>query len=178
MTFYRRNLPHWHPDGKAIFLTWRLYGSLPRKVQMEIAMSHSDPGERFRVLDRRLDSATSGPVWLCDPEIAAYAEYPILRGAELGRYDLYAYVIMPNHVHLVAVPKEQQVLHFGEPRRFLVDRRPILAVRRRLRHRLLQLGVRALQKQIHELAVVDDRLGTCGSRVLGSQLRLWRLRGL
>jgi hypothetical protein len=30
MTFYRRNLPHWHPEGKPIFLTWRLYGSLPK----------------------------------------------------------------------------------------------------------------------------------------------------
>src|SRR5258707_7972354 len=29
MGFYRRNLPHWHPEGAAIFLTWRLYGSLP-----------------------------------------------------------------------------------------------------------------------------------------------------
>src|SRR6266851_3973849 len=29
MAFYRRNLPHWHPEGASIFLTWRLYGSLP-----------------------------------------------------------------------------------------------------------------------------------------------------
>src|SRR5260370_14251798 len=32
MSFYRRNLPHWHPDGKSIFITWRLYGSLPASV--------------------------------------------------------------------------------------------------------------------------------------------------
>src|SRR5690242_2955448 len=30
MTYYERNLPHWHPEGKAIFLTWRLFGSLPK----------------------------------------------------------------------------------------------------------------------------------------------------
>src|SRR5260370_13684210 len=29
MGFYRRNLAHWHPEGASIFLTWRLYGSLP-----------------------------------------------------------------------------------------------------------------------------------------------------
>src|SRR6266851_4602302 len=32
MTFYRRNLPHWHPEGKSIFITWRLYGSLPASL--------------------------------------------------------------------------------------------------------------------------------------------------
>ena len=32
MSFYRRNLPHWHPEGKAIFVTWRLFGSLPKGV--------------------------------------------------------------------------------------------------------------------------------------------------
>ncbi len=32
MTYYSRNLPHWHPDGKTIFLTWRLFGSLPSAV--------------------------------------------------------------------------------------------------------------------------------------------------
>src|SRR5258708_39605142 len=29
MTFYSRNLPHWHPEEACIFLTWRLYGTLP-----------------------------------------------------------------------------------------------------------------------------------------------------
>jgi hypothetical protein len=30
MTYYRRRLPHWHPTGQPLFLTWRLKGSLPR----------------------------------------------------------------------------------------------------------------------------------------------------
>ncbi|MEK7277378.1 MAG: hypothetical protein AAB427_08520, partial [Chloroflexota bacterium] len=30
--FYRRRLPHWQPPGATIFITWRLYGSLPREV--------------------------------------------------------------------------------------------------------------------------------------------------
>ena|SRR5882762_6301522 len=111
MTFYRRNLPHWHPEGKSIFITWRLYGSLPASVLKRIrtatndrstnpaeADSEESPGRIFRQLDATLDSARSGPLWLADPEFAAYAEYPILRGAELGRYVLHAYVVMPNHV--------------------------------------------------------------------------------
>jgi len=30
MLEYRRRLPHFHPDDAYIFLTWRLWGSLPR----------------------------------------------------------------------------------------------------------------------------------------------------
>src|SRR5216683_603613 len=121
MTFYRRNLPHWHPEGKSIFITWRLYGSLPASMLKRIrtatndrstnpakADSEESPGRIFRQLDATLDSARSGPLWLADPEFAAYAEYPILRGAELGRYVLHAYVVMPNPVHasLVARPED------------------------------------------------------------------------
>lgn len=29
MAYYERNLPHWQPDGSALFMTWRLHGSLP-----------------------------------------------------------------------------------------------------------------------------------------------------
>jgi len=118
MTFYRRNLPHWHPEGKTLFITWRLYGSLPASLLKTIrtarngcATKSPDVGQQdferraFQKLDAALDSAKSGPLWLADPEIAAYAEYPIVRGAELGRYHLHAYVIMPNHVHILLEPR-------------------------------------------------------------------------
>jgi hypothetical protein len=58
----------------------------------------------LRQLDAALDSSKSSPLWLADPEFADYAEYPIWRGADLGRYDLHAYVVMPNHVHLLLDP--------------------------------------------------------------------------
>jgi putative transposase len=95
MTFYRRNLPHWHPEGKCIFITWRLHDSLPASFLRKNrtaknggatnAHAAESPGKQFRKLDSALDSAKSGPLWLADPEIAAYAEYPIVRGAQLGR---------------------------------------------------------------------------------------------
>ena len=118
MAFYCRNLPHWHPEGKAIFITWRLYGSLPasflkktrtvrnaRATKAAQNETEESPGKEFLQLDAALDSAKSGPLWLADPEIADYAEYPIWRGADLGRYDLYAYVIMANHVHILLEPR-------------------------------------------------------------------------
>jgi REP element-mobilizing transposase RayT len=114
MAFYRRNLPHWHPEGKSIFITWRLFGSLPLALLKKTRTARNrcatnapqdSPGKRFHQLDAALDSAKSGPLWLADPEIAAHAEYPFVRGAELGRYLLHAYVIMPNHVHILLEPR-------------------------------------------------------------------------
>jgi putative transposase len=106
MTFYRRNLPHWHPEGKTIFLTWRLYGSLPASVIKSTAKSGcATMGKQFVVLDRYLDSASTGPLWLSYPEIANSVERTIFRGADLGHYTLFAYVIMPNHVHALLQPE-------------------------------------------------------------------------
>lgn len=129
MTFYRRNLPHWHPEGKAILLTWRLYGSLPKvslrgtatpgcaekagtrksagatsaRAAIQVRQD-TDWGRRFRMVDAQLDRASRGPLWLRDPEIAGYVEEAIIRGAELGHYNLHAYVVMPNHVHVLFEP--------------------------------------------------------------------------
>src|ERR1700694_2116963 len=39
-TFYRRNLPHWHPPGVAIFVTWRLKDSLPASAVKRLRETH------------------------------------------------------------------------------------------------------------------------------------------
>jgi REP element-mobilizing transposase RayT len=51
-------------------------------------------------MDRLLDTACSGPVHLQRPEIATLVRDSILHGARRD-YDLPAWVIMPNHVHLL-----------------------------------------------------------------------------
>jgi putative transposase len=104
MTYYERNLPHWLPKGRAIFLTWRLHGSLPGEVVRQLRKLEKEPGKQFLTADQWLDAAATGPRWLNDPEIAGYAEAAIQRGAELGHYMLRAYVVMPNHVHLLLEP--------------------------------------------------------------------------
>jgi putative transposase len=105
MAYYERNLPHWQPEGRAIFLTWRLYGSLPADFACHLRTLKEEPEKQFLAADRRLDGAATGPRWLSEPEVAACAEYPIFRGAELGHYVLHAHVVMPNHVHLLLDPK-------------------------------------------------------------------------
>jgi hypothetical protein len=61
MTCYQRTLPHWHPDGAPIFLTWRLFGSLPFRAHQSPALGR---GHAFVRLDRQLDRSDFGPMWL------------------------------------------------------------------------------------------------------------------
>jgi REP element-mobilizing transposase RayT len=80
--FYRRHLPHWIPEGTIPFLTWRLAGSIP------------------------LSDTHSGPFWLQDPRIASLVASALRFGdAERSLYDLYAWVILPNHVHAIFQPR-------------------------------------------------------------------------
>ena len=100
-------------------MTWRLYGSLPRGAAKSTGKSAgaigstatpgcaqgTEAGRRFRRLDAELDAGLSGPVWLRDATIAGHVERAILRGEQLGHYQLYAYVVMPNHVHVLLAPR-------------------------------------------------------------------------
>jgi REP-associated tyrosine transposase len=108
--FYRRKLPHWHPDlteETHLFLTWRLAGSMPRIRQPEpVAGALQSAGRRFLAMDREADKAAFGPVWLRDARIAAVVANALRYGEE-GRhfYVLRAWVVMPNHVHLLLQPR-------------------------------------------------------------------------
>lgn len=97
---YRRNLPHWYPDGANVFVTWRLSGSLPLGSLLKVA-----DGTAFRDADRQLDRAVSGPFWLKEPSIA-HVVVEILEAAhpERGLCRVHDYVVMPNHVHLLIRP--------------------------------------------------------------------------
>jgi len=110
--FYSRNLPHWHPAGAVLFLTWRLYGSLPlakrtaRNGCATNAHRHA-AGKEFVLLDRRLDHCKLGPRWATNPRVADSFIQLLYKGAErLSYFELLAYVVMPNHVHLVIAPKK------------------------------------------------------------------------
>jgi REP element-mobilizing transposase RayT len=96
MAFYQRHLPHWHPEGAALFVTWRLHGSLPRTPCALDAAG------------RKLDRGASGPHWLKDERVAPLVVRS-LRFAQdrLGLYELRAWVVMPNHVHILIYPQTE-----------------------------------------------------------------------
>ena len=100
----RRRLPHWVPDGVPVFVTWRLAGTFRRA--RESRNKQTSAGERFVFADGELDKAGAGPLWLADPRVAHMLIEALRYGARVRRfYDLHAFVVMPNHVHVVWEPK-------------------------------------------------------------------------
>jgi hypothetical protein len=73
--YWKRRLPHWIPENTIVFVTFHLAGS------------------------------KQGARRLADEHIAKIVEDALLYGASQGKYDLHAWVIMPNHVHLIIEPK-------------------------------------------------------------------------
>ncbi len=62
MADYRPGLPHAHPAGQALFLTWHLLGSLPR-ARFPPARA-LNAGQAFVWMDRYLDTTRTGPQYL------------------------------------------------------------------------------------------------------------------
>jgi putative transposase len=103
--YYERTLPHWQPEGRDLFLTWRLSGSLPAKIMAALRASKTkELGKRFREYDLELDKASSGPLWLKQPNIALAVVAGIKAVAGKGLCRIHAWVVMPNHVHLLMAP--------------------------------------------------------------------------
>ena len=122
------NLPHWLADGGTYAVTFRLNDSIPQSVlkdyrqtkeQLLTLANSSEPKtaetarlqlgslyeEKFEITaDQGL-----GECHLKNPEIAeAVAE--CIQHFDGERYDLAAWVVMPNHVHLLIKPRPEQSL--------------------------------------------------------------------
>jgi REP element-mobilizing transposase RayT len=101
--FYRGRLPHWIPDDAVFFLTWRLAGSVPVPppdiITLEYLAGRLPGGKKLS------SAAPSGPFWLQDARIASMVANALRYGESIrGLYQLYAWVIMPNHVHAILKP--------------------------------------------------------------------------
>ncbi|MFD2721813.1 transposase [Hymenobacter monticola] len=115
LTHYQRFLPHRLAPGESYFITFRLAGSLPRKVVLQLIEERElrlreanpsaavNPGERkgfFTTFDAVLDRANYGPCYLTKPAEAAIVQAALHFADGVG-YDLLSYCLMPNHVHLI-----------------------------------------------------------------------------
>lgn len=56
-------------------------------------------------MDRYLDQASAGPLFLKLPELASMVAESMHKGVALGQYQLGAYVVMANHVHVLLLPR-------------------------------------------------------------------------
>jgi REP element-mobilizing transposase RayT len=103
--WYRRFLPHRDDSGLIQFITYRLADSLPQaaldRLESELAAlppERMEP-ERRRRIEAWLD-AGHGSCVLRDPA-AAQIVVEAWRHFDGERYDLLAWVVMPNHVHVL-----------------------------------------------------------------------------
>jgi putative transposase len=102
MSETRRRLPHIYIEGKWLFVTWHLHGSLPQNVYPPPGLRD---GQAFVWMDRYLDTTRTGPMYLLREDMARIVVNALNKGVELGHYDLRAYVIMANHVHALLLLK-------------------------------------------------------------------------
>jgi len=119
--YYERNLPHIQPENGTFFLTYRLYGSIPISVIREfkarydgiLRINHAITSNRLRRLqmsyflsfDNCLDREFNEPYWLKEPDVAEIVFQSLLFNNK-KEYDLWAFTIMPNHVHALLTLKE------------------------------------------------------------------------
>jgi putative transposase len=99
----RGRLPHQFPEGKWIFATWHLHGSIPHARYPPPGKVSA--GKAFVWMDRYLDTTVEGPMYLVLEPIAGIVVASLERGQELGHHDLGAWVLMTNHVHVLLLPK-------------------------------------------------------------------------
>jgi putative DNA methylase len=104
VAFYRRRLPHFYRQDQPVFITWRLFGSLP--PNRSFPDNSLTSGEAFVIMDRLLEETRTGPFYLQIPSLAKVVSEAIRHNADtLNHYILHAWVVMPNHVHLLVTPK-------------------------------------------------------------------------
>jgi putative transposase len=130
VTCYTRHLPHWRQDGATYFVTFRLADSLPqsklrelselkRRWEVELGIANTDgspttpgpqreqPVEQLsrRVMERveRWLDAGMGQCLLRQRAVAREVT-EAFHFFDGKRYELGAYVVMPNHVHLILRP--------------------------------------------------------------------------
>jgi REP element-mobilizing transposase RayT len=113
--YYHRNLPHIHPEGYPIFITFNLTESIPKNVVEELSKMReqelrglSKRSEEYYKIQKKyfgkfddwLDKCKNGHLWLKYENIAEIIVKKLHSMAN-ERYELIAFCIMPNHVHLL-----------------------------------------------------------------------------
>src|SRR6266567_5753791 len=93
----RRRLPHVWAEGKRLFVTWHLYGSLPHALYPPPTKQNA--GQAFVWMDRYLDSARGGPLYLKQPPIAQLVVDSIHYSAQLAARKPQPILTNPKGLH-------------------------------------------------------------------------------
>ncbi len=142
--YYRRKLPHIHPQNNPLFITFNLVDSIPPAVVAELQAQREKElqaaknlAERYEIqkkyfgrYDEWLDRCQHGHDWLKEESVAQIVAEEIHKQAA-RQYDLYAYCIMPNHVHLLL----QSLIEKFPPSKMVSAISPIAEIMRLLKGR-------------------------------------------
>ncbi len=123
-SYYKRHLPHYTPDGYALFITSRLANSLPQEIIEKLKIKKEknykliagiknqkikkekyseSKSQYFELFDDALEKFSNGPYWLSQSNIAKIILDSIhFRNSKV--YHLFAFTIMPNHIHVIFKP--------------------------------------------------------------------------
>ncbi|MCB1237954.1 MAG: transposase, partial [Verrucomicrobiae bacterium] len=126
---YHRNLPHWRQDGATYFVTFRLRDAIPPTIRAELRRLRANPDRRESVRDPddgkwrrwilRYESSLDESHGACLLSTDKHREtvrnalrfFDVRDEPVLGteprhepRHELGAFVIMPNHVHVIVRP--------------------------------------------------------------------------
>ncbi len=118
--YYRRKLPHIHHPGTTLFVTFRLANSIPQallqtwrnerdwlKAKEQVAKDEASKihfhRQWFKKFEDALHHDNPGPKWLSEEAVAEMmAECLHYRDGKM--YELHAFCIMSNHLHVVFTP--------------------------------------------------------------------------
>ncbi|MBP7866931.1 MAG: transposase [Acidobacteria bacterium] len=112
--FYRKRLPHWEVENGTYFVTVGLFGALPPQIAAGIrriagkAAGGGDAGLRksragFLAMENWLHRF-EGRRDLENPRVASEVEAFIRENSANGFWEMHAWVLMPNHAHLLFTP--------------------------------------------------------------------------
>jgi putative transposase len=95
----RGYLPHFDAHTLLQHIIFRTHSALPKTVLDQASMLSANLGRAM--MDRALDASSDGRIF-SEPEFAEIMEEAV-RFFDGQRYDLQAWCVMPNHVHVVLV---------------------------------------------------------------------------
>ncbi len=183
-TFYRGILPHLQPIGATFFVTFRLKGSIPRSKILELKVVFEEKKkflfsqkprhfteklfeeqhQFFLAYDKLLHNADAGPHYLKDVGIASIVTDQIHR-FDGEFYDLIAYCIMSNHVHILIdtslqLPEDPAMINFEQ-----IQFEPLERIMKRIKGASARYANLALnrsgstfwQKESYDRLVRDER---------------------
>ena len=181
--FYKRTLPHIQPVGATFFVTFRLHGTIPNgklyqwrkeyeknihniigEIEQEYEqLIYKERKRMFGKYDSYLDTCSSGATYLKQPEIAELVAKEIYRfNGDL--YDLVAFCIMSNHVHLL-IDTSIQLPEFFCPKEWeMLELEPLQNIMKRIKgpsavysNRILKRSGRFWQKESYDHYVRNQK---------------------